>query len=178
MHVFDRVIFFITSFLLLILSVILVSFAIPIHPIMDEVRTSMEFYAESLELGIVGLIILLIALRSIWGASRVEKNEEVVNQNTEIGEVKISLKTIESMVLRVAKNEVKGMKEVKSRIKVSENGLIIYLKGKVQADVEIPQVSEELQKIAKDHVESKAGVNISEVKVYIENIASDASRPK
>ena len=177
MKALDRLIFFIVGILLIMASIALISFAVPIYPIMEYVRTSIQNYTGSIELGIVGLIILILGLRAIWSCFKVERVEETVKHETEIGEVKISLQTIESLVLQAAKNKIKGIKEITAKIRTTESGVLILIKGKILADLEIPQVSEELQTAVKEHVESKAGITVGEVKVLIENVASDASRP-
>ncbi|ACB85278.1 alkaline shock response membrane anchor protein AmaP [Natranaerobius thermophilus] len=177
MQVLDRIIFFIGSLIILLLSITLIAYAIPLNLVINYIGTSLDYYTGTIEIGILGLVLLLIAFRSIWGVFKTESQAETVNHATEMGEVKISLQTIESMVIRAAQKEVKGIKEVKTNIKVSENGVIIYLRGKILADLEIPQVSEQLQKAVKENVESQAGINVKEVKVLVENITTEASRP-
>ncbi len=177
MHLTDRLVSFISGLVILLLAVIFMIYAIPVDYVVNQIGTSIEYYTGSLETGIIGIILLLLALRAFWGAFKTEKPEKAVSQATEIGEVKISLQTLESMVSRVAQNEVKGIKDVKTNIKVAENGVIIYLRGRILADLELPQVSEQLQKSVKENIETKAGINVKEVKVLVENITTEASRP-
>ncbi len=180
MTVIDRLIYLILSLLMIVSSVALLAFAVPIYAIEEYIRLNISYYSGTPEMIALAVVILLISLRGLWGVFRVKrppKEQPSVSQTTEIGEVQISLETIESMVLRVAKSEVKGLREVKADIKAVENGVLIQIKGKVLADLELPQLSEQLQKAVKDNIEARAGINVSEVKVLIENITSDASRP-
>ena len=51
----------------------------------------------------------------------------------------------------------------------------VRLKGEVSSEINIPQMSEELQKKVKEHIEECTGVPVNEVKIEISNVTT-ASR--
>ncbi len=91
---------------------------------------------------------------------------------TEIGEVRISFKAIENMVL-TASRKVKGIREVNTRIDYIEQGLVIYIRIKILPDIAIPELTNELQTRVKDYVQEISGSSVAEIKVLVENIAQE-----
>ncbi|SES62891.1 alkaline shock response membrane anchor protein AmaP [Anaerobranca gottschalkii] len=91
---------------------------------------------------------------------------------SELGEVRISLESIDSLVHQAVKT-IKGIKDLKTKVILRENGLFIYVKVVLYGDRNIPELSQQMQGIIQDHVYKISGVNVSEVKVLIENVATD-----
>jgi uncharacterized alkaline shock family protein YloU len=129
----------------------------------------------------LGLLILLVGVlfialaasgRSVTQKEAQAKEGGSIVSFTEIGEVRISFKAIESMVLAAAR-KVNGIREVTTRIDAVEQGLIIYMRVKTIPDMPIPGLAAELQTKVRDYVQQNSGTNISEVKVLVENIAQD-----
>ncbi len=119
------------------------------------------------------LFILGIILIAVF-TSKKEKEREFgsVTSFSEMGEVRISLKAVESMVLMAARS-VKGIREVSTRTESTEQGLIIYLRIKTIPDTPIPGLASELQEKVKTYVQEISGYNVAEVKVLVENIAHE-----
>ena len=91
---------------------------------------------------------------------------------SELGEVRITLDTIDSLVHQGTKN-TKGIKDLKTRIVVREGGLFIYVKAVLYGDRNIPELSQTMQGVIQDHVYKISGVHVTEVKVLIDNVATD-----
>ena len=129
-------------------------------------------------LGFLVLIvgILLIALSTSKRSSVKEEDQKKeggsIVSYTEIGEVRISFKAVENMVLS-ASRKVNGIREVSTRIDANEQGLLIYIKIKAIPETPIPALAGELQNKVRDYVQEISGSNVSEVKVLVENIAQD-----
>ena len=62
------------------------------------------------------------------------------------------------------------MKEVKTRIKITESGLEIMIRAVVDGESSIPAMTEEVQKQVHDHVEEITGIPVAYVSVYIANL--------
>lgn len=125
---------------------------------------------------IVVVGVLLIALftsgRSrAQGEDKLPENASIVSY-TEIGEVRISFKAVENMVL-AASRKVNGIREVSTRIDAVEQGLVIHLRVKAIPDIPLPALAAELQAKVRDYVQEISGTSVSEVKVLVENIAQD-----
>ncbi|MOA59771.1 hypothetical protein D3C78_1844680 [compost metagenome] len=69
-----------------------------------------------------------------------------------------------------AATRVRGIKEVKTRIRITEAGLEIVVRAMVDGESSILTLTEEVQKQVHDHVEEITGIPVSNVSVYIANL--------
>ena len=121
---------------------------------------------------IAGIVIFIIGLLLLAVSIRRAPKISAVSQQTQLGELKISYKAIESMILKAAK-EIAGIRDTSSHINDTDKGLVIYLKVKAVPDKPIPDLTVELQSNVKEYVEKIGGTSVAEVKVLVENISSE-----
>ena len=128
-------------------------------------------------LGFLALVVgVLIIAFSGSGKKRKETVGSIVSIN-ELGEVSISFKAVENMVL-TASRAVKGIREVTTTIESAEQGLVIYLRVKTLPDLPIPGLVKELQEKVRGYVQEISGTNVAEVKVKVENIVQEKIQMK
>ncbi len=132
-----------------------------------QVAGNLSFAALGFIILIIGILLLAFSLTG----SKKKKPGSVVNF-TEMGDITISFRAIENMILR-ATQKVKGIREVNIRINSTEQGLIIYLNVQALPEIPIPGLMEELQKTVSDYVQQYSGINVAEVKVLVENITQE-----
>lgn len=121
---------------------------------------------------VAGAVLLLFSTQG-----RKKKENGSIVSFTEIGEIRISFRAIENMVLN-ASRKVKGIREVNTRFHFTEQGLVIYLRVKVIPDVTVPGLVGELQTSVRDYVQEISGSSVAEVKVLVENIAQEKIEKK
>lgn len=105
---------------------------------------------------------------------RDRSNLNSIDQRTEFGDIQISVETIENLCLKAA-SRVRGVKDLKSRIKVSQSGLDIAIRAVVDGEESIPTLTTEVQKQVHDFVEDTTGIPVSSVSVYIANVVQAPS---
>lgn len=101
------------------------------------------------------------------------ENDKYIMQKTENGELAISLKAMESMVLKC----IEQHKEITSNAVALENQkgcLVVKIRGTVAGGVSIPLTVDALQQQIKQYVTSCSGVEVKEVQVQIESSGPDA----
>ncbi|MFU2158433.1 alkaline shock response membrane anchor protein AmaP [Caldisericum sp. AR60] len=101
--------------------------------------------------------------------------KEVIVQYGELGEMGISLNTIEDLVVRAA-NQVNGVKEVKPRIKISQDSTSIILNVIILPDNNIPELMQNLQQTVNKYILETAGLKVSDVKIHIKSIYGSKTR--
>ena len=140
-----------------------------LFPILNQYRIAGDLHYTAL-----GFVILLIGVVLLAFSLQGSKKKEggTVVSFSEIGEVRISFKAIENMVL-TASRKISGIREVNTRIDYIEQGLLIYVRIKVLPDIAIPALVSELQKNVKEYVEEISGSSVAEIKVLVENIAQE-----
>lgn len=125
--------------------------------------------------GLIIALVLLIALRTLWvGVSEPKtKNQQQSSliKSGEIGEVYMSFEAINNLIIKASYN-IKGVREVKPKIKVMAEGISIQLNIIVGHDVNIPQITLDLQNKVSEYLQEYGGINVIEVKVYVEKVQS------
>lgn len=124
-------------------------------------------FAISLLFFIMSLIFLLSGIKS-------NKDKKAVSKHTNIGEIRISLNSIENIALNASK-KANGIKESKAVVKKMEDGVSVDVKIVVLPDLRIPEVSEEIQSRVKKAVEDSAGIPVKQVKVIVDSISSSVA---
>jgi len=146
-----------------VLSGTAISFAYNLEPFVGELPyTALGFV-------VLAIGVILLAFSTPRGTRKEGGN---IVSYTEIGEIRISFKAIENMVL-AASRKVKGIRDVNTRIDSTEQGLLIYMRIKTIPDLPIPALVGELQSVVRDYVQEISGSNVAEVKVLVENIAQE-----
>ncbi|MUG22680.1 alkaline shock response membrane anchor protein AmaP [Paenibacillus macerans] len=165
--ILDRLLLFIYSLSIGILSVIAILL------LTDAVPP--DFYAAQernlyIAAWVVAVVLFLLSIRFFYISVKRERGSlPSINQRTEYGDIQISVDTIENLSYKAA-TRVRGIKEVKTRIRITEAGLEIVVRALVDGETSIPALTEEVQKQVHDHVEDITGIPVSYVSVYIANL--------
>jgi uncharacterized alkaline shock family protein YloU len=93
------------------------------------------------------------------------KNYGVIKA-TENGEVFISNDTLKAIVLK-ALASIKGIKDIAVYVHPGRESVAILIKASVQPDINIPQISSEMQVNVKSYIQNIAEVPVGEVKISI-----------
>jgi uncharacterized alkaline shock family protein YloU len=175
MNLFDRFILTLYSFALIVLSAAGIGLAaklIPFEYAQMIVREIYSGYGPNIPYLVVGLIFLIISLRFFFSAFSYKKtrSEKGIRQRSELGEIQITLNTIQTIAERAAR-KVKGVRELKTAVKALESGNLIQLRVSVDGETPLPEMTQKLQHEVKSQVEAIAGVDIAEVTVVVTEVA-------
>lgn len=120
----------------------------------------------------VGLVSLLLFVLGIWILQpylvKKKISKALINDN-ELGRIGISLSAIESLVQKNVQQQ-KGVEEVKSRLSRAGEGVEIRLNLKVLPDLDLPQLTTNIQNSLRDYLQRVTGVKIEKVQVLVEEI--------
>ena len=121
-------------------------------------------------LGLAGVLLIFLAIYLIWQKAQIDKGNLSLVQKTSFGEIKISLGSIIRLALKV----VKGMTEImETRPEVNilkSGGINIDLHLSVKQDVNIPELSEKVQRKLKEYLLETSGIETKEIKIHIDKI--------
>ncbi len=119
--------------------------------------------------------LILAGCRLFWVSLVKPKGRHVVLVEGALGQIRVSLRAVEDMVDKeVARMD--GIKEVKSRMVAVSQGVGIQLRASVTPDVNVPDISAEIQNRVKEKVFEVTGLNVSTIKVSIDNISMKKPR--
>lgn len=120
--------------------------------------------------GLSGTVIFVVALTLFWSSFRTKPVKQAFIHETSLGLIKITIPALENLVLKSAKS-VQGIRDVKPLLKVAQDGVVVHLRVQILPDVNIPNVTEVLQKTIKEYVQKTAGINIQEIKILINRVS-------
>ncbi len=126
--------------------------------------TSFGIFIAAFIMFVVSIIFLTAGLRN-------SKEKKAVVKRTGIGEIRISLDTIENLALTATKR-FNGVKETKAWINRNkrEDNISVALRINVMPEMNLPSLSEDIQRKVKKLIEENAGVSVKNVKVTVDNI--------
>lgn len=116
-----------------------------------------------------GLAVLAVSVILLLSGTNDDTEKRTITKKTEIGEIKVSLNSIESIALAATKR-LSGIKEAKAYVYKGMEGVTVVIKAVVLSDVNIPILSEDIQVKVKKTVEDTSGIRVIEVKVIVDNI--------
>ncbi len=178
MSVFDRLLLFL--FGLAIAAASLTGVAMAIHWISFSLSRQglTAFYENDVvrNAWIVLLVLFLLAsLRFLYvSVRRNDVHAQSIDQRSDYGDIRISMETVENLALKAAA-KIRGVKDLRARVKVAESGIIIVIRAIVDGDYPIPSLTEDVQRSVKNHVEEITGIPVSDVSVFVANITQSPS---
>lgn len=180
MRALDKLISFVFSVIMLIVSIILILVGVGVvepqmiidmlneHVFIKDVISSNIFNAIT----ITGIVLFLASLKTTIFLSLFKvKDKAPILVKTQNGEVEIAQETIISTVRNVG-TSFDNIKDVQAKMIKKKKGVVIYAMVLVYANTNIRTTIEEMQQQVKEVVKSTTGVNVLEVNIKVKNIYS------
>lgn len=123
-------------------------------------------------LGLTSAIIFLISSTWFLRIFKVQSVKQTAVNETALGQINITLSALEQLILKASKG-IQGVREVKPTLKISTGRITVLLKVQVLPDLNIPQVTAELQEAIKDYLLKTAGTSVQEIKIQVAKISWD-----
>lgn len=178
MRALDRIISFVFSVIMLVISVVLILVGVGVvdpqmiidmlnqYVFVKDVISAELFNA----LTITGIVLFLASLKTTVFLSLFRvKDKSPILVKTQNGEVEIAQETITSTVKNVAMS-FENIKDVQAKMIKKRKGVAIYAMVLVYANSNIREITEEMQKQVKEIVKATTGVNVLEVNIKVKNI--------
>lgn len=171
MKIFDRIIMSIYTFLLtfLGLGVILLTFNLLSF---TWLWTGLTYIFNQWEIGLIGLLIMLISLRLFWASIRFQRNQGTIVNHTDQGDIHITLAAVENLVEKTARH-TRGVRAVKVKVQKKGNALKVIVKAVVSPESHVPTVGSEMQKRIDEYIKNTVGVELADIEILVENISNE-----
>jgi len=115
-------------------------------------------------------LLFFLAIYLIYQKVKTDKGILSVIQKTSFGEIKISIGSIKHLTLKVIKG-IEEITETKPEINILKSGGInIDLHLSVKQNVNIPELSEKIQRKLKEYLLETSGIETKEIKIHIDKI--------
>lgn len=173
--VFDRILLFVYSLCVGILAVYALVLASALIPMEDSRRFLDNIYHDvgtAYPMIAISLLFLLISIRFFAiSVKRGKGQAPSIDQRTDFGDIRISMETVENLALKAASRH-RGVKDLKARVSVNDSGLEIVIRTVVDGESSIPELTEEVQRAVKEHIEEITGIPVAFVSVFVANVIS------
>ncbi|HEY2493893.1 MAG TPA: alkaline shock response membrane anchor protein AmaP [Paenibacillus sp.] len=167
----DRLLLFLYSLIVAVLSVLAILLLSGVAPFNEIDADNQTVFTTSI---IVLAVLFLLSVRFFYISIRRDRNAvPSIDQRTEYGEIQISVETIENLCLKAA-SKVRGVRDLKARVRVTQSGIDITIRAIVEGDLSIPVMTSDVQKQVHDYLQETTGIPVANVSVYIANVAQAA----
>lgn len=176
MKIVDRLILTLYSLCLAVISFFVmiipfnIEYIVSINDGFNLVRSMEGNYIYS----IVGLIFLVVSIRFLLSGVIGTKSKHVDSflvMKNEYGEIIIYSNTIVGLVQNVV-DKFSSIKNIKTNVNLVSGQVEIQMKGEVVPEINIPDVTRELQVKVKEYVENATGAKVGEIKVEINSVSA------
>ncbi len=120
---------------------------------------------------LAGLVFFILSIMFLLSGVRSSKDKKAVSKHTNIGEVRISLNSIENISINASKKAA-GVRETKTDVRKLDDGVAVTVRIVVMPDLSIPAISEDVQLRVKKAVEESSGIPVKAVRVIVDSIYS------
>lgn len=173
----DRLLLFLYSVLILLVSAVGLFVSSSWIPISNSREFLNDLYFDKFTAYttiIVSIAVLLISIRFVYISLRTGRAQAPsIDQRTEFGDIRISIETVENLSLKAA-GRTRGVKDLKSRVRVNQSGLEIVIRTVVDGETSIPDLTEEMQGNVKSYIEEITGIPVASVTVFVANIVQSS----
>ncbi|NTV89487.1 MAG: alkaline shock response membrane anchor protein AmaP [Clostridiales bacterium] len=117
----------------------------------------------------IALLFFIISLVFLFASFKKDRDKKGVSKQTSMGEILISLNSIEKISINAAKR-ISGIYETKIFINKVDDMVSIKAKLTVLPETNIPVLSDDIQSSIKKAVEENAGIGVRDIKVVIDSV--------
>ena len=167
----DSIILSIYTLLLALLSIGVILLSLRLISL-DLIWTGITQISGQWEAGLVGAVFLLISTRLLLAGMRSHFAKDTIVHHNDMGDIHISLEAIKNLVEKTARH-TRGVRDVKVSVHRDGQGLKVSLKVVVSPEVNVPSVSAEMQKRIHEYIKNTVGVELTDVRIFVENISND-----
>ncbi len=179
MNIFFRILLAFYAFCLAVFSAVTMLITVKteffesIYQNLDEYVFSAESPGARIAMFLIALLFFVLSLMFLLSGVKSNKDKKAVSKHTNIGEVRISLNSIENIALNAAR-KVNGVRDTRAYVKRAEESVAVDIKMVVMPDMNIPAMSVDVQERVKKSVEESSGISVKEVKIIVDSIYSGA----
>ena len=173
MNLFFRILLAIYAFCLTVIS--LITMVITFRPYIFNnisrylVEVVLPNRNASFLMFLIAFLFFIMSVTFLLSGVKSNRDKKAVSKHTSIGEIRISLNSIESIAL-AASRKLNGVKDSKAQVVKNSQGVSIIIRIVVLPEISVPVLSEDIQVKVKKSVEESSGIKVNDVKIVVDNI--------
>ena len=123
---------------------------------------------------LIGLIFFIVSSRFLLSGiigNRDQKQESFLVIQNEYGEIVIYAHTIVGLVENIV-DGFSGITKIDTNVDLSNGVIYVLMKGEISPEINIPEITKQLQMKVKENLENTTGAQVGEIKVEINNVSA------
>lgn len=169
-----RLTLFIYNLIILALGCVFTAAAIGRPEPMQFIELATTAGQNRMILGVVGIIIVILAAAAFIPIfRRSPQDESIVVENAVSGQISMTVPAAK-VIINKAVQKIEGVKETRVKVKNEPEGLIIYLHMMINADLNIPVLSKQVQDVVKEDMLKIGGLQVKEIRVLVDDLGTAA----
>lgn len=174
MNFLDRLLMVIYSLgtlvILLLLGLVAAGWSTPVNYLQVYVLD----YGHRVVIGLFLLVFAFISLKFLVQAlSSAKAPVQAVIQQTDMGQVRISVEAMQNMVHKVVA-PLRGVKNVRPRVSCCPEGINVFIKLEVTPDISVPDITLETQNTVQSYIKEYVGVPVNTIRILVDDVAQDS----
>ncbi len=122
--------------------------------------------------GVIAIIIAVIAVSTLLSSLKRSKGtKNLIVVKGLMGDIVMSIPAIKVIISKAVK-KIEGVKDVESTVKYKTSGLFVTLHTVINPEMSVPELSQDLQNVVKEDLEVIGGLQVAEIKVFIDHAAA------
>lgn len=172
-----RLIVFIYNVFLIAVSASVVALTLGYNQPLRWLQATLVTVQDRVVTGTVAGFFVLVGIYLLVASLKPDKPQVATVKEGAMGEVCMTIPAIKQIILKAAKT-VEGIREVRPVVKLTKNGLNVFLHLMINPDYKVPEMTETLQLQVNRYLEEIGGLQVAEIKVLVDDIAPQGPRVK
>jgi len=174
MRIGERILLLLFTFITILFAFVIMLIPLNVFDI-NTIKVIIEEFMNSPYYAFIPFIVILLGVGVLFIGFKMKNTRFGIIHANELGKLIISPKSFESAGYNVLK-DIKGIKDAKVEINFDDSGIEYYVDISVINDLNVPDLTLEIQTAIKKHVENLIGIPVKSVNIHIKDlIAPQAS---
>lgn len=175
LSVIDRVILVLYTIVLGLVSIVLILVAVGWRSPLGYLQTAAVSGPGRLTMAILGAVLIVVNVRLAAVAFAGGWRRKQIVHDLALGRVRVSLSAVEGLISRLVRAH-SGVKEASSAVRLTSDGVAVYVRCTVGPEVEIESLSAELQQAIRSQVKQVVGISVERVHIDVDHISPRPTR--
>lgn len=162
---------FFYNLLILALGLTALFAALGAAEVMDAVELALSTPGNRLVTAVIAAAVIILTILVMIPLLRGNTRPKSIMVNSSLnGQVSITVDAIKVIINKAVK-KVDGVKEIRSAVSNSPEGLVVDLHMMINPEISIPEMTRSIQAIVKEFLENIGGLQVSQVRVLVDDFA-------
>lgn len=170
MGISDRIILTLYTFLMTVVSVLVILCSLGVFP-QKNIIGFIESIPGNWIYAVGGVILLMVSVRLLITGLGFTGDNALKISESENGKVHVGKSAIENYIAELAQ-EIYGIHNVKVIAKLEDDGIYVRINSSIEPGINIPETTGEIKVNIKDGIKKVTGIDVKDIEIFFKQIKS------